>query len=106
MRNAAARVERNVKKNIAIYVKTSRPRYLVPPLSWIVPFRSERRVTLDRLGMQVWTLCNGERTVENVIDAFKEQYNLTFHEARVAVTEYIKTLIQRGVLVITLREET
>lgn len=106
LRNAAARVEKNSEKNVIIYVKASRPRYLVPPLSWIVPFRPERRVILDRLGTQIWNLCNGERTVENVVDIFREQHHLTFHEARGAVTGYIKMLIQRGILAIVLREGT
>lgn len=105
LRNNAVRIEKDSKKNVIIYVKASRPKYLVPPLSWIVPFRPERRVILDRLGTQVWNLCNGERTVENVVDIFGEQHHLTFHEARVAVTGYIKILTQRGVLAIVLREE-
>ena len=76
-----------------------------PPLSWIVPFREESCSTLDPLGAEVWKLCDGQRTVEGVVDAFKDRYALSFHEARVAVTEYLKVLVQRGVLAVALRDK-
>ena len=79
--------------------------YMLPPLSWIVPHRRERRVVLDRVGSQMWRQCDGERTVEAVIDAFAATHDLTFHEARVAVTTYIKSLVKRGVLVIVMPKE-
>ena len=104
LHNAKARVERDARGGLFVYVHAVRPRYLVPPISWVVPFRNERRVCLDRLGIRVWELCDGKRTVEDVIDAFVGNYGLTFHEARVAVTSYIRTLVQRGVLAVELRE--
>jgi hypothetical protein len=83
-------------------VANRRPQYLVPPLSWIVPFHPERRLVLDRLGTEVWTLSDGRHTVEQIVDLFAEGHKLTFHEARVAVTGYLKTLIERGVLAIAM----
>ena len=53
---------------------------------------------LDRLGSQVWQLCDGVRTVEDVVDEFARLHRLTFHEARASVTAYLKMLVQRGVL--------
>ena len=103
--NAAARTEPRDGNRLAVYVKTKRPAYLVPPLSWIVPHPEERCAVLDPIGVRVWTLCDGRRTVEHVVDAFAAQYGLTFHEGRVAVTEYLKRLIQRGVLAIVLADE-
>ncbi len=90
---------------VVVYVKNVRPWYMLPPLSWIVPHRRERRVVLDRVGSQMWRQCDGERTVEAVIDAFAATHDLTFHEARVAVTTYIKSLVKRGVLVIVMPKE-
>jgi hypothetical protein len=101
--NAAARVEDGPEpRELTVTVETTRPRWLRPPLSWIVPFRPERRTRLDRLGTRVWRLCDGQRTVEQVVDTFAEQYRLTFHEARVAVTDHLRLLIQRGILAIGL----
>jgi hypothetical protein len=50
-------------------------------------------------------LCDGKATVESIIDEFAARHRLSFHESRVAVTGYLKTLIRRGVLAIELSEE-
>lgn len=105
VRNAAVRVEPAADDRVTIHVKTAKPRFMVPPLSWIVPVRRERVVRLDRLGTQIWNLCDGRKTVEEVVDAFAARHRLTFHEAKVAVTGYAKTLIQRGLLVIALPKD-
>ena len=102
--NTAATVDQDGEDAVRIGVRTIRPRYLVPPLSWIVPVRPERRVVLDRLGLEVWRLCDGVRTVEAVVDAFAAAHGLTFHEARAAVTGYINSLVRRGVLAVVLAE--
>jgi len=104
VRNAAATAtERDDAASIA--VRTRRPGWLVPPLSWIVPHRPTRTCHLDRLGTEVWHQCDGERTVEAIVDAFAEQHRLTFHEARVAVTSYLRSLVQRGALAVALSDD-
>lgn len=104
--NAAARAELDGDTGVIIAVETRPPRCLsVPPLSWIVPVRKERKVTLDRLGAEVWRLCDGKMTVEGVVDSFSRSHGLTFHEARVAVTGYVKGLIRHGVVAIELNED-
>jgi hypothetical protein len=102
--NRAARVERGPGDTVSVWVEQTRR--LLPPLSWIVPFHKEQATRLDRIGTRVWSLCDGRRTVEEVVDAVAAQYRLTFHESRVAVTGYLKTLIQRGVLAVEMAEET
>ena len=105
LRNEAAGVVEE-DDGLRIGVALTRPRWLVPPLSWVIKPRSERTVRLDTLGAEVWRLCDGERTVENVVDEFARRHSLTFHESRTAVTSYMKQLMQRGVLVIAAEEET
>jgi len=58
-----------------------------------------------RLGSQVWRWCDGERTVEAVVDAFAAAHGLTFHEARVAVAGYVSSLVKRGALAIAMPKE-
>ena len=65
--NRAARMEREPGERVAVWV--TQTRRLVPPLSWIVPFRRERLTRLDPIGSRVWSLCDGQRTVEEVVDA-------------------------------------
>ncbi len=102
--NTAARFEAE-GETLHVYVRRVKPWFMVPPLSWIVPFRMERRVTLDSLGLRLLRLCDGERTVEAIIDIFAEENGLTFHESRAAVTQYMKALIQRGVLAVAVPED-
>jgi hypothetical protein len=104
VQNAAARVV-DEGGDVTVYVKSVQPWYMIPPLSWIVPHRPERVSVLDGLGSQVWRWCDGRRTVEDIIDVFAGEHDLTFHEARVAVTGYVKSLVQRGALAIVMSEE-
>jgi len=106
IRNSAARAVENQQNGVTVYVKQRRPGWFVPPLSWIVHYRRERRVTLDSLGKQIWELCDGHVCAEDLIDRFAEAEGLTFHEARAAVTGYVKMLIKRGVLAIVMQEDS
>lgn len=101
--NAAARPEPDAAGGVVVHVPRKKSPYR-PPLSWIVRVRRERRVEMDTLGAFVWRLCDGTRTVGQIVDAFAQRHRLTFHEARVAVTGYLAALIQRGVLAIQLQE--
>lgn len=101
MPNVAARVEAGpANGELRMAIPTQQPTWLVPPISWIVRPPPFRTVILDPLGAEVWRLCDGTRTVESVIEAFATANGLTFHEARVAVTAYLKQLLQKGALAV------
>lgn len=107
VRNAAARVEDQDSDHVIVFVRQKRPGFMKwPPLSWIVPYKRERRAILDKVGTLLWRMCNGERTVEDLVDAFRSRYGLTFHESRAAVTGYLKLLTERGVIAIATQEES
>ncbi|MDA0321413.1 MAG: PqqD family protein [Verrucomicrobia bacterium] len=99
-RNEAARVEANENGSVVLSVKRTSRKNLRWPLSWIVPVRAEGRTALDGIGRLIWELCDGARTIEEIIDAFAARHDLTFHESRVSVTDYVKELIRRGILAI------
>jgi hypothetical protein len=105
-RNSAAAVKTGSDGSRRISVQRQRPWWLrIPLVAWIVAIGEARHLTLDRLGGEVWDLCDGRHTVEGIVDAFARGHGLTFHEARVAVTVYLKTLVQRGALALELPEE-
>lgn len=85
-------------QSLSITVKRRRTRWLVPPLSWILRPAPVKTIQLDALGTRIWHWCDGQRTVEAVVDLFAHEYRFTFHEARAAVTAYLRSLVQRGVL--------
>ena len=99
-RNERARVEWNEDGTALVTVPTRRPRWLVPPLSWILPFRDQRRIQLDGLGSDVLNMCDGRTPVERIIARLAEANKLTFREAQVPVTQFLKTLTQRGIVAI------
>lgn len=99
VRNRAVRTESH-GDHLRITVRKRRPRYLVPPLSWVIRPRLERQVELEGLGVEMLKMCDGHKRVEQLVDEFAATYDLTFHEARVSVTGYLKLLVQRGVIVL------
>lgn len=97
-RNIAATIHRHGDHELSITVRKRKPAYLVPPLTWVLRPKLQRTIALDQLGIEIWDLCDASRTVENIIDEFSGRHKLSFHEARVAVTEYLRRLVQRGAL--------
>ena len=103
-RNVATTIHRHDDRELRITVRKRKPAYLVPPLTWAIRPKLQRTIVLDPLGIEIWDLCDANRTVENIIDEFSDRHKLTFHEARVAVTEHLKTLVQRGALAVVEQE--
>ena len=77
-----------------------RPRWLVPPISWVLPFSSRRRIRLDAVGADVLNLCDGTNRVETVIEKFAAANKLSFREAQLPVTQFLQQLTERGLVVI------
>ena len=61
---------------------------------------TKRVVKLDALGQMIWERCDDTRCVEDLVDMVSASEALTFHEARVAVTQHLRELVRRGVLVL------
>jgi len=99
VRNSAAAVgdEGDVK---VVTVRQERPRWLVPPLSWIIRPRLKKTVRLEGLSLQIWQLCDGRRRMIELADEFAAENDLTFHEARVAVSDYLQRLVRRGLVAV------
>lgn len=79
-------------------VPMRRPKFLVPPLSWILPYSSHRRVELDAAGTAVLQKCDGEHTVEAIIEEFAAEHKLSFREAQLPVIQFLQQLTQRGLI--------
>jgi hypothetical protein len=104
LRNAAAvATPTQDGKRLDVAVPTRRPAYLIAPISWIVKPPGTRIMQLDFVGASVWELCDGSRTVEQIIAEFAGAHGLTFHESRVSVTGYIKLLVRHGVLAMAMQ---
>ena len=96
--NQAMTTNRKADGGLVASVPVRRPRYLVPPLSWIMPFSSHRRIELDSLGASVLDMCDGRRSVEAIIEEFASDHKLSFREAQLAVTQFVRQLVKRGIV--------
>ncbi len=90
------------RTQLTLSVPTKKPGYVVPPISWVVRPPSHRSFILDPVAGDLWEWCDGQRSVEEVIELFARKHNLTFHESRVSVTNYLKELVKRGVFAVTI----
>jgi len=105
VRNAGARqiqMDHGLVLDVPINRKRMRPAWL----SWFVPLRSHRRIHLDQLGAQVFGFCDSRLTVEEIIVRFSEPHRLTFHESRMAVVSFLRSLIQRGAIAVVVPPDT
>ncbi len=99
LKNESARVVMRGGKMVA-YVPLRKSWITRPPFSLIFPVRSERGIELDAMGQVVFEACDGQTTVERIVEKFASAHHLRFHEARMSVTQFLRDLTQRGLIVI------
>ena len=99
-RNEAMEIKRRKDGGLLASVPIRKPKYLIPPLRWIIPFSDRRRIELDTLGACVLDLCDGRRTIEAIIERFAADHKLSFREAQLSVTPFLKQLAERGLVAI------
>jgi len=72
-------------------------------LRWVrpvLPISKEKKVELDKLGTEVLALCDGHRTIEQIIDLHKDRWHLSFFESRAMILQFLRQLLQRNLIVI------
>jgi hypothetical protein len=58
----------------------------------------EKKIILDKIGSYVWTLCDGEHTFKEIVDALVENYKLHRREAEISLAKYLDVLSKKGVI--------
>jgi hypothetical protein len=95
--NQAIRVELR-DAGLIVWTKIQTRWWMRPPLGWLLPFRSEKGIALDVLGREVFEACDGQRSLESIIEQFAERHRLRFHEARISVTTFLRWLMDRKII--------
>ena len=67
-------------------------------ISWLFYVPDSRDIALDEVGSLVWRLCDGEHSVDALVDALVERYQLGKREAEVSLTTYLRDLGKRGLI--------
>ena len=79
-----------------ITVKISAPKFARLVLRIKGPI--DRKFEFDSFGMDVLDMCDGQKTVRYIISRFAKSHKLNQHEAERAVTSFLRTLTQKGVV--------
>jgi TATA-binding protein-associated factor Taf7 len=74
-------------------------------LSFLFYVPKSRPVTLDIVGARVWELCDGEHTVDDLVEELVEEHRLHRREAEVSLTEFLKMLGKRNMVAFIVPKE-
>lgn len=81
----------------------------IKPQRWVKWFtrrsEAERTFGLDPLGREVYEACDGKTTVHKIIENFARTHQVSLAEADISVTTFLKTLVTKGLVAMTLDEE-
>ena len=57
-----------------------------------------RKIQIDRLGIDVWSLLDGKKDVRTIIKAFATLHRLDDKEAEISVTLFLRSLGEKGLI--------
>ncbi len=60
------------------------------------PVPEDKKVELDAIGSHVWTRCDGERRIEDLVRELQREYKLGAREAELSLQQFFKDLGRRG----------
>ncbi|MFA5858093.1 MAG: PqqD family protein [Elusimicrobiota bacterium] len=66
--------------------------------AWMFILPKNRIVALDPIGTVIWDACDGQRTVAGLIQIIVEKYKLSFKESELSIFEYVRNLVERGLV--------
>ena len=99
IRNEAVSVKKidNDELEITIHRRKTKSVLL---LSKLFKLPETRKIILDKIGACVWTLCDGSKTVNDIIKVFSKKYSLNKEKAERSLLVYLDQLIRRGLIAI------
>ena len=102
MRNRAAREIENEERRIVLELPADAGGVRRSAKQKALAVARGRPVSLilQGSGREVWLLCNGRRTMREIIERYNRDKGLSFHTARLSVLQFIKQLSQRGFIII------
>jgi hypothetical protein len=94
VRNQGITTEETEEGNLRL-IASRREAWWVRLLNVVVPIPRERITELDQVGRELWELCDGEHTLEDLIELFVERHKLTRAEAEWSLRTYLRDLGKR-----------
>ena len=65
-----------------------------------------KKIELDELGTYAVELCDGENTVQDIVEQFARKFQLNRREAEVSMVTYLQTLARRGIIGFAVSEDS
>jgi hypothetical protein len=93
--------EASSENELRVTVKLERPRW---QQVLGAPRQFTREYILDSFGKEVYQECDGRKKVSTIIEDFATRHKVSHHEASLAVTTFLKTLITKRLVIISVRE--
>jgi len=97
LRNEAVQVEQTDAGETRLIIPL-RPNRWARLVARVLYVPKVRRIVLDEIGSYVWGLCDGKRTVRDIIHALAARYKLHRKEAEVSVVAYLRQLARKGLI--------
>lgn len=105
MLNQLITVEYDAEDNAVLNVPRKRTT-MVKLMARLFRLPPYKQIELDELGTYTIELCDGEHTVEEIIEAFADRFDLSHREAEVSMVSYLQTLAKRGIIAFAVPEES
>lgn len=103
LRNPALEWDRYPSGEVYVMVPPRKPKKLGVLKRALPPGRA-RRIVFDKIGSNVWELCDGKRTVDDIVQSLCSTYKLTRREAEVPLMTHLQRLGRRGFIGLVPRE--
>lgn len=101
VRNERVRITRPEDNAGALIVEVDLSyRGIVGLLSRLFHPRKSKKFQLEGLAREIYERIDGRRSLEQFIDDLMAGHKLTFFEARALIVQYLKILMERGLIVI------
>ncbi|MFP3903737.1 MAG: PqqD family protein [Armatimonadota bacterium] len=75
-------------------------------MGWLFMVPPKQKVELDDIGSSVWRACDGENTVNDIIEIIRREYKLSRREVEMSLTKYLQSLGQRKMIGFKVDRET
>ena len=103
-RNAAVRVLGSSGENRLVLAVDLKYAGASRPLARLLKTKKQKQYVLEGLGLELYNRLDGKRTVEHLVDELMAWYKLTFFESRAMVLTYLRTLTDRGLIVMAMKD--
>ena len=87
----------NDELELTIYRKKTK---LVILLSKLFKLQETRKIVLDKTGACIWRLCDGSKSISDIVELFSKKYSLHRERVERSLLVYLEQLVRRGLIAV------